>query len=166
MTVAAGRLDLAILHASNLLINDGTAQLQAVTAASLDGAAIGGVTPAAGAFTSLSSTGILTQPVAATVSASTTQTRGQGPLTAAINVLSTVANTGDAVTLPALTAGQAVAVFNAAGHAASVFPNGSADTIDGGTGGAKVTLTNAKRCLYFCVAAGVIVSAQLGVASA
>lgn len=35
-----------------------------------------------------------------------------------------------------------------------------------GSAGAAVTLTNAKRAVYLCVAANTIISAQLGVPSA
>lgn len=101
------------------------------------------------------------------LTASTTQTRaGALALTTAINNLATVANSGDAVGLPAAVAGAFVIVLNGGANPAKVFPLGSADTIDGGSAGASVTLTNAKRCLYLCVAAGVWISAQLGVASA
>ena len=77
-----------------------------------------------------------------------------------------VANSGDAVTLPALTAGQSVEVFNDGANPMKVFPNGASDTIDGGSGGASVTLTNAKRAKFICVAANTIISAQLGAVSA
>lgn len=101
------------------------------------------------------------------LTASTTQTQVGGlPLTAQVNVVATVANAGDAVTLPSLEAGQWVDVYNAGAHAMSVFPFGAADTIDGGGAAAAVTLTNPKRCRFTCVSAGVIVSAQLGAVSA
>lgn len=128
---------------------------------------IGGTTPAAGTFTSTTTTGIDTVSVANALTASTTQTRvGGTALTKRLNRITTCANAGDAVTLPALSPGQSVDVYNDGAAAASVFPNGASDTIDGGAGGAAVTLTNAKRCRYTCFAANTIISAQLGVVSA
>lgn len=129
---------------------------------------VGGTTPAAGTFTSVTTTtGINGTSVANALTASTTQTRTGGlALTKAINRVTTVTNSGDAVTLPALTAGQSVEVFNDGANPMKVFPNGASDTIDGGSGGASVTLTNAKRAKFICVAANTIISAQLGAISA
>ncbi len=127
----------------------------------------GSIRRALGLFNSITTSGIDTVSVANGLTASTTQTRVGGlALTKRVNRVTTVANASDAVTLPALLPGQSVDVYNAGSHAMSVFPNGSADAIDGGTAGAAVTLTNALRCRYTCVAANTIVSAQLGAASA
>ncbi len=128
---------------------------------------IGGNTPAAATITALTTSGIKTESNATGIVASTTQTRAGGTaLTKQWNNVGTVANAGDAVTLPALAAGQGVIVFNNGANSAKVFPNGASDTIDGGAGGASVNLANTKRCLYFCVAANTIISAQLGAVSA
>lgn len=117
--------------------------------------------------TSIATTGLNTEGVENAITASTTQTRvGGTALTEALNRVTTVANAGDAVTLPALAAGQSVVVFNDGANPASVFPNGASDAIDGGSAGAAVTLTNAKRAVFVCVAANTIVSAQLGVPAA
>jgi hypothetical protein len=128
---------------------------------------IGGNTPAAATITALVTSGINKESVTNTITASITQTRAGGTaLTTKYNNVTVVANAADAVTLPALTAGQGVVVFNNGAHSASVFPNGASDTIDGGSGGASVALANTKRCLYFCVATNTILSAQLGAVSA
>ena len=128
---------------------------------------VGSTTPAAATVTTLTSTGVNTESVANALTASTTQTRAGGTaLTHAINCITTCANSGDAVTLPALSPGQSEVVYNDGAHPASVFPNGGSDTIDGGSGGASVALANAKRCRYTCVAANTIISAQLGAVSA
>ncbi|MBF0560721.1 MAG: hypothetical protein HQL37_01645 [Alphaproteobacteria bacterium] len=101
------------------------------------------------------------------ITAATTQTRvGATALTVKVNNIATVANSGDAVALPAAIAGKSVVIFNSGAHPASVFPAGASDTIDGGSAGAAVTLTNAKRAEFYCIAQGVWVSAQLGVVSA
>jgi hypothetical protein len=139
----------------------------AITGGTIDGAAIGGTTPAAGKFTSVTSTGLNASSVETGITASTTQTLAGGyALTKAISVVATVANSGDAVTLPALATGQFIDIYNNGAHPANVFPNGSANQIDAGTAGAAVTLTNAKRCRFTCVALNTIISAQLGAVSA
>lgn len=108
----------------------------------------------------------VTETVETGITASTTQTQGGGtPLTEQVNIVSTVANASDAVTLASLGVGEHQDVYNAGANAAKVFP-ASGYTIDGGSANASVTLTNAKRCRYTCVAADTIVSAQLGVPSA
>lgn len=128
---------------------------------------VGGTTPAAGTFTTVTTSGVNTRSLANALTASTTQTRVGGlALTKAVNRVTTVANSGDAVTLPALAAGQSVIVINDGANPAKVFPNGASDTIDGGAGGAAVTLTNAKKAEFICVAANTIISAQLGAVSA
>ena len=138
---------------------------------SFDGT-VGANTPSTGVFTTetvatLTQTGVGVESVANALTASTTQTRVGGlALTKKFNRLTTVTNAADAVTLPALIAGQSAFVWNDGAHAASVFPNGASDAIDGGSAGAAVTLTNAKHAMFLCVATNVIVSAQLGVASA
>jgi hypothetical protein len=127
----------------------------------IDGMAIGKTTPATGAFT------LLGVSVATGLTASTTQTLAGGlALSKAVNNVSTVANVSDAVTLPALLPGQSAVVLNSGANPMKVFPNAASVQIDGGTAGAAVTLTNAKRCAYYCLATNVIVSAQLGAASA
>lgn len=128
---------------------------------------IGGNTPAAGTFTGTTSTGIDTDSVANALTASATQTRAGGTaLTKAINRVTTVATSGNAVTLPSLAAGQSCIVINDGANPMSVFPNGASGTIDGGSAGAAVTLTNTKRARFICVATNTIISAQLGAVSA
>lgn len=88
------------------------------------------------------------------ITASTTQTRAAAtPITGTYADVTTVANSGDAVGLPPITAiGQQVWVTNAGANPANVFPDntsaGASVTIDGGSGGASVTLTNAKSALF------------------
>lgn len=128
---------------------------------------VGGTTPAAATVTTLTATGLVTESLATGITASVTQTRaGATALARQVNNVTTVANSGDAVKLPAATVGQSIVIFNSGANPASVFPNGASDTIDGGAGGAAVTLTNAKRAVFVCIAANTWISAQLGVASA
>ena len=127
-----------------------------------------GLTSAAvGSFSKLNALVSLTLGVSTGLTASTTQTRaGALALTEIVNNIGTVATSGNAVGLPAAVAGTAVIVFNGGANPAAVFPAAAADTIDGGSAGASVTLTNAKRAWFFCVATGTWISAQLGVVSA
>jgi hypothetical protein len=85
-------------------------------------------------------------------------------LTNQINVIGTAAaNTG--VLLPLGVVGQPITIYNNGANAIKVYGSGS-DTIDGAAAATGVTLTNAKRCEYLCIAAGVYISAQLGAVSA
>jgi hypothetical protein len=85
-------------------------------------------------------------------------------LAAEINNITTAAlNTGSI--LPTGSIGMRITVFNAGSNPIKVYANGS-ETIDGTSGSSGVTLTNAKRCDYFMVAANTWISAQLGVVSA
>lgn len=111
--------------------------------------------------------GIVSRGVATGLTASTTHTlAGATALTKELNIVSTAANSGDAVSLPALAPGQSAVVFNSGASPIAVFPAAASVAIDGGTAGASVTLTNAKRAAFYCTAANVVVSAQLGVAAA
>lgn len=78
--------------------------------------------------------------------------------------LGTVAASTGALLLPAVP-GTARTVFNDGASPLTVYASGS-DTIDGVAGVTGVPLANAKRCVFFCVAPGTWVSAQLGVVSA
>ena len=122
---------------------------------------------AVGLFGAITTSGINTKSVTAGITASTTHTIAGGTaLTTEINVIATCASAGDAVTLPPLAPGQSAEVYNAGAAAAGVYPAASGVAIDGGSAGAAVTLTNGKRAKFTCIAANVITSAQLGVASA
>jgi hypothetical protein len=134
-----------------------------------DGGAIGGTTPAAGAFTTLSTTGNLTlggyalRTVATTLTAAGTARSDALALTHEVNNITTAAS-GTGVVLPAGVAGMRIAVFNNGVNAVKVYAAGS-DTIDGTAGSTGVTLTNALRCEYFCIAANTWLSAKLGATS-
>lgn len=122
---------------------------------------------AVGLFNSVTTSGINTRSVTAGITASTTHSIAGGTaLTAETNVVSTVANIGDAVTLFALQPGQSQEVYNAGANAAAVYPASASVAIDGGAAGAAATLSSGKRAKFTCTAANTIVSAQLGVASA
>ena len=64
----------------------------------------------------------LYQSTAASITASTTQTQGQQPLTKLVNQVSTVANPNDVVTLPTAVAGLSVLVINDGANTLQIFP--------------------------------------------
>lgn len=117
-------------------------------------------------FASVTVTGLIAESATNAITASTTQTQvGGTALTTQQNRISVCANSGDAVTLAALTPGQSQTIYNDGAQPAKVFP-ASGMAIDGGSANASVPLANAKRCKYQCIATNVIISAQLGVVSA
>ena len=87
------------------------------------------------------------------------------PLTAQINRVTTVANSGDAVKLPYGSAGGAVTIINDGDNPTSVFPADPGDTIDGGATGGYVTLTNGNRAIFHCISTGIWISTLLGAPS-
>lgn len=79
------------------------------------------------------------------------------------NITTAAASTG--AVLPAGVVGMRIIIVNAGANPIKVYGNGS-DTIDGVAGATGVTLTNAKRAVFICVAVNTFISAQLGVISA
>ncbi|KKK72110.1 hypothetical protein LCGC14_2907170, partial [marine sediment metagenome] len=71
--------------------------------------------------------------VNAGLTASTTQEQGQGALTAQVNEISTVANNGDTVTLPAAVTGVECEIINNGANTIKIFP-ASGDDLGLGTG--------------------------------
>jgi hypothetical protein len=86
------------------------------------------------------------------------------PLPAIVNVAGSVP-LGSGFVLENLQPGQSQSVFNGGANTATVYGVG-ATTIDGVAGATGVPLSAGKRCRYLCVAPGVVISAQLGAASA
>jgi len=66
--------------------------------------------------------GPLVRTTSAGITASTTQTQGQQPLTSDVNQVSVVANVNDVVTLPAAAAGRIVRVINMGANTLQIFP--------------------------------------------
>ena len=92
--------------------------------------------------------------VANGLTASTTQTlAGALPLTAALNVVSTVGTAGDAVKLPPVNINvgiaQLVRVINNGASALSIFPYETATAIDTHATAAAATLTTLHRAEFF-----------------
>lgn len=79
------------------------------------------------------------------------------------NITTASANTG--VVLPESFIGRRVRIYNNGANAIKVYAQGS-ETIDGTAGSTGVTLTNAKRADFECIAANTWISAQLGAVSA
>lgn len=142
----------------------------AFTGGTINGTAIGGTTPAAGAFTSLSASGNLTttgnsiRSVAATVSAAGTSQATATALTADINDVTTVGS-GSGVRLPTAIAGMKITVFSDGANNLLVYPATGA-TIDAASANTAVTLSSTKRCDYIALSSTAWRSAQLGATSA
>jgi len=133
---------------------DGTANIDAlvadtadIDAGSVDGAAVGAASASTGKFTTLEATGLLTLSTTAGITASTTQSQGQGALTTTINEISTCANAGDTVTLPTAAAGVIVVIINNGAESANVFP-ASGDNIDGTGADTAVTQGAGANFIY------------------
>lgn len=88
----------------------------------------------------------LRRDVNAGLTASTTQTQGNGVLTADINEISTCANVNDTVTLPTASAGRYCLVINNGAQTAQVFP-ASGDNLGAGVDTAT-TITAGSRKLF------------------
>lgn len=76
-------------------------------------------------------TALVQKKVTSGITASTTQTQGQGALTSDINEISTCANHKDTVTLPAAVAGQSVTVVNKGANILQIFPASGDDLGNG-----------------------------------
>ena len=162
-TLMAGQLKSAVS------ITGGSISSATITGGSINSATVGATTPSTGAFTtvtatSVSSSGINSLSVANALTAVGTDRATSLVLSKEVNNITT-AGAGTGATLPAAVVGNVVIVFNAGANAIKVYGNGT-DTIDGAAAATGVTLTNAKRCAFVCVAANTFISFQLGVVSA
>lgn len=82
--------------------------------------------------------------VTAAITASTTQTQGQGALTKEVNNVSTCANANDTVTLPAAVAGRRVTIFNNGAQTLQIFP-ASGDNLGAGVDTAATLAAGSNR---------------------
>lgn len=80
--------------------------------------------------------------VTATITASTTQTQGQGALVSEYNEVSVCANVNDTVTMPAALAGRRVMIMNNGAQTLQIFP-ASGDAFSGSAVDASTTLAAA-----------------------
>ena len=112
-STSAAKLDLITVTAA---VDLDTVVADLATAYQVDGsvALTADVTLAAGTF--------LNDSVTAGITASTTQTQGEGALISALNEVSTCANTNDTVTLPETVAGRPVTVINNGAETLQIFP--------------------------------------------
>lgn len=88
----------------------------------------------------------LTRSTEAAITASTTQTQGQRPLTVDVNAVATVANANDVVTLPIALAGRSCLVINNGANTLQVFP-ASGDNLGSGVN-TSTTVTAGSRKLF------------------
>jgi hypothetical protein len=81
------------------------------------------------------------------ITASTTQTQGQRPLSNDINVVEVVANGDDVVTLPPNPLGKTIVIFNNGANNMDVFPSLGVE-IDGGGANNAETLNTTLKQIY------------------
>jgi len=81
------------------------------------------------------------------ITASTTQTQGQGALVSDINIVSVCANANDTVTLPSAASGMTIYIRNNGAQTLQIFP-ASGDAINGGAADASVTLAAGASVTY------------------
>lgn len=91
----------------------------------------------------------LTRSVTAGITASTTQTQGQGALTAEINAVATVANANDTVTLPVAVAGRYCLVINNGANTLKVYPASGDDLGAGVDTSTTIATTSRKMFIAF-----------------
>lgn len=100
----------------------------------------------------------------ALTAAGTTQATGLAITNTNNNITTAAASTG--VTLPVGLVGNVITIFNNGANPIKVYGNATdSATIDGVAGATGVTLTNALRCQFFCVAAATWLSSKLGATS-
>jgi len=135
-----------------------------------DGGAIGSVTPASGAFTTLSATGAVTagtyvvRSVGNALTAAGTTRADALQLAKEINNVTTAA-AGTGVILPVGVVGMRISLFNAGANAIKVYASAS-ETVDTVAGATGVPLSAAARADFFFTAADTWVSALMGAVSA
>ena len=92
------------------------------------------------------------------LTAATTQTQAAGTaITASYVRFTTVANNGDAATLPASAAGVEITVINAGAHSLQIFPNAAGTTteqINALGSNAAISVAAAKVITFFCTLVG------------
>lgn len=81
-----------------------------------------------------------------TITASTTQTQGEQPLTADINAVTVVANDNDVVTLPTATTGKEITILNMGANTLQIFPDTGDDL---GQGVNASTILNTGEAIKF-----------------
>ena len=89
---------------------------------------------------------LIRRDVNAGLTASTTQTQGQGALTAEVNEVATVANVNDTVTLPTAVAGLRIVIINNGANTLRIFP-ASGDNLGAGVDTAT-TLASGSNVVY------------------
>lgn len=132
----------------------GGGSVAAITSGTIDGAAIGGTTPATGVFTSLSATAAIASAgvlhgvytwshFANIIGAGTTLATATTTAVGTVKITSCPSGAGIRLPLaPSSALGFTVTILNRSGTTCLLYPNGTTTTIEGGTGGAPVTLAS------------------------
>lgn len=115
----AGAPSSVAIGADNTILQADSAQASGVAWRSEIGI---GTAPVTGVGVQLGNDKLLALDVNAGLTASTTQTQGQGALTAQVNEVSTVANTDDTVTLPTAITGVSIEIINNGANILKIFP--------------------------------------------
>jgi|TARA_Y100000310_G_C20704007_1_gene833030 hypothetical protein len=105
---------------------------------------IGTITPSSAL--SMGDDDLITRDVNAGLTASTTQSQGQGALTAEINEVATVGNANDVVTLPTAVAGYKIVIINNGANTLQIFP-ASGDDLGAGVD-TSTTLASGSNVQY------------------
>ena len=141
---------LATVLASNLQVTPAGASSSVALSSVINGGTVAQTLPVGSTIPSPLIGGVPSDSIVNAITASTTQTvAGATLLTGAINVISVVANAGDAVKLPPLAINtgfaQVVRVINNGASAASVFAYETTTAIDTHATNVAATLTNLHR---------------------
>lgn len=118
----------------------------------INGGTLAQTLAAGSSFSSPVVTGLMSWSVTNGITASTTQTlAGAVPLTAGINIISTVATAANAVKLAPVSVniGQIQVVMNNGASACAIFPFETATAIDSAGTASSVTLTNGHSANFF-----------------
>ena len=97
----------------------------------------------------MGATKFLNLSVTAGITASVTQTQGEGLLTSGVNEISVCANTNDVATMPAALTGRMVVVINNGAETLQLFP-ASGETHNGAAVDASITMLTGVSGLFMC----------------
>ncbi len=143
---AGANSEFRIMQASSSPLTFFTNTTERMRLGATGGLAVGETTdPGAG---NIKANGYYVKSVSPAITASVTQTQGQGALTADINVITVCANTNDTVTLPTAVAGRQVYIFNKGANSARIYP-ASGDNLGAGVNACTATpIPTGKSYMY------------------
>lgn len=135
------------LHDTNGITLDANSSNNHIEGNNLEGEAIAKVLDSGSSNTVVNAiAGNVSRSIQAGITAGTTQSQGQVPLTKDINEVSVCANVNDVVTLPAAIAGLSIVIFNNGAQTLQVFP-ASGDNLGAGVD-TSITLIAGKNARF------------------